>query len=103
MTSPSQSSLPPSPMESEDPGIKSAHAIPLSAPDRFSVNVLFSKDPETLTDEEFAKGVEILRAQRVLWVQQEAGIKPKRATKAKPVAMDAHPGKAPLTMEDLGL
>lgn len=71
----------------------STSPTPLSQASPESLNEIFNKDPELVSDEDIAKVVAVLRADREKFIQNEK--KPKAAPKAK--ADDK------LTLEDLDL
>lgn len=73
-------------------------ASPLAEVDPASLNELFSRDPLKLSDQDIDKMVEIYRAQRLRWKQEEATGGPKKAAK---IANNAETKK--LSLDDLDI
>lgn len=79
--------------------------IPLKSPEELlaeanpaSLDALFSRDPESLTDNELDRMVEEERRMRAIWAKNEA--EGKRASSAKPKAA---PPPGGFSLKDLGL
>lgn len=80
-------------------GSAESPASPLAEASPASLEELFSRNPWELSDPDFLRQIETLRAMRLQWKSDEAA----GATKAKKPAGAKKTGAVKTTLEDLGL